>query len=96
MPSLPRRARPAIESIRHADKTERDAFYSGARWRALRLRKLMRDPLCEMCHRLGRVTLAEVVHHVIDRLKAPHLAYTWSNLESACNACHTRHHKTKG
>lgn len=73
-------------------KAERDRFYRGVRWIRLSKAKLSVNPLCEMCLAKGEETLATLVHHVMDRLARPDLAYTWENLQSACGSCHTRHH----
>ena len=89
-------ARPALASADlRESKRERDAFYSSARWRDLPKRHLAKFPLCAACLRKGDTTAANVVHHVQDRLQFPALAFAPSNLESACNSCHTTHHKTK-
>src|SRR5271166_2146777 len=39
--------------------------YNTRRWFRLRLQKLQRDPLCEMCLQTGEITVADVVDHRI-------------------------------
>src|SRR6185503_745494 len=63
-------------------------LYHTARWQALRLRHLAREPLCRACQLVGRVTRANVADH-----KIPHhgnLTLFWSeaNLQSLCQPCH--------
>ena len=76
-------------------KAERDRFYTGARWTRLRKRYLSKHPLCERCEAAGRVEPAIDVHHQVERLDAPQLAYSEDNLEALCKPCHTSHHKGK-
>ena len=99
MPQRLRTWRPAaVEAARKArpeTKAERDKFYCGQAWRDLRAAKLAADPLCAECLRAGRHTAADTVHHVLERLIRPDLAYDWGNLESSCKPCHPRRHKTR-
>jgi 5-methylcytosine-specific restriction enzyme A len=60
------------------------------RWRTLSERKRREDPLCEECMRLGNVTPATEVHHIVSIAAAPHLRLRWTNLASVCSACHAR------
>ena len=72
-------------------KRERDEWYNKPRWKSLSKRYRLHHPLCAHCLEKGIVTSARVVHHKIDRLAAPHLAFTWHNLESLCISCHNIH-----
>lgn len=78
-----------------ASARERKAFYNGKRWVELRRLVLLKHPLCKRCLAEGRVVEATVVHHVIERLERPDLAYDVDNLESVCGTCHTAHHARK-
>lgn len=70
-------------------------FYASARWRAVRLLVLERDPLCVECLRFERITPAVDVDHIQERLQRPDLAYELSNLRGLCHSCHSRHtHRT--
>src|SRR5206468_12734360 len=101
MPSRPRQYRPPGSAHvaeldrrryeRQAWRQEDKAFYSAPRWRKLRAAFLAHHPLCAECDRHGRTTLAEHVHHVLERKARPELAYDWDNLESLCESCHSRH-----
>lgn len=85
----PAHARDARASYERSEPRQEDKnFYSSARWRATRASVLRRSPLCEDCRRLGRLTPAEHVHHVLPRKDRPDLAYRPENLESLCQPCH--------
>jgi 5-methylcytosine-specific restriction protein A len=73
-------------------KKERDAFYSGNRWMDLRDRFLRKNPLCSRCKARGEIVEAALVHHVVDRLIDPKMAYSWTNLEAVCHSCHNKEH----
>jgi len=68
----------------------RQKFYRAKPWRSTRAVKLRRDPLCEHCKAAGRLEPATQVHHVLERLDRPDLAYDLTNLESLCASCHSR------
>jgi 5-methylcytosine-specific restriction protein A len=80
--------RRAYDKSRQADKD----FYCSTPWLKIRALKLAEQPTCEQCRSEGRTTLAEHVHHVIDRKQAPALALDWDNLVAWCKSCHSRHH----
>jgi 5-methylcytosine-specific restriction enzyme A len=88
-------AKPLTAGIKtDADRAsiERKAFYSGSRWEALRDRFIRKNPLCARCQSRGLTVVADIVHHVVDRLLAPAMAYSWTNLESLCHGCHNKEH----
>ena len=55
----------------------------------MRLRKLVRNPLCEVCLAKGLTEEARQVHH-IKAFKGLRdlLRLAWSNLQSVCVPCH--------
>ena len=67
-------------------------FYVSAEWKACRLAKLTKTPLCERC---GKP--AEHVHHKIrltpQNIRDPSISLNPDNLESLCEACHIKEHK---
>ena len=76
-----------------ADARERMAFYSSRRWVRYRKAFLAKNPLCMRCLPKGLIGAATIVHHKIERLDDPTLAWAWSNFEALCSPCHTAHHK---
>ena len=56
----------------------------------MRLAYLANHPLCVECEKLGRVTAAVVVDHVVDRRDAPERAYDESNFQGLCISHHNR------
>lgn len=79
---------------RHYDKAVRvrvrDNFYQSAAWRECRARILSISPLCAECQRQGKTVVATDIHHRIERLLRPDLAFVDSNLEALCHSCHSR------
>ena len=69
-------------------------WYSGSRWRKVRLRYLRLHPLCADpygTHReAGETVPATEVHHLVRRKDAPDLAYSMANLQGLCKSCHSR------
>lgn len=100
MPTInkPKKTRKNENTLRR----ERMEIYNTARWRELRLAKLMRDPLCEMCLKEGRVTPTEDVHHIVsfmtvyERDARLRLAFDYDNLMSLCKPCHQKIHNGEG
>ena len=64
--------------------------YLGNRWKAVRRRHLMGQPMCLRCGLFG-----EEVHHVKTRHEAPERRFDPSNLLTMCRACHAREHGKK-
>lgn len=74
-----------------------DKFYESARWKKKRAVILARDKyMCQVCRRYGRMVPATIVHHIKEVEDYPELAYTNSNLQSVCLACHNKLHPEKG
>lgn len=82
-PWLPKR-RP-FEGYRHHN-TE---FYQSTAWRKLRAVKLEQEPMCEECLKVGRLTPAQMVDHIVPINKGG-AGLDMDNLQSLCNACHAR------
>lgn len=82
-------------------RRERMEIYNTARWRELRLVKLSRNPLCEMCLKEGRITPTEDIHHIVsfmtvyDYQQRLRLAFDFNNLMSLCKQCHQKMHNGK-
>ena len=58
-------------------------------WRDQRAWKLRRNPLCEICEKEGRTTLATMVDHIIPVSEGGGM-YDMDNLQSLCSLCHAR------
>ena len=58
------------------------------KWSLIRLRFLKEFPLCYDCLALGRVEVANEVHHI--KKKRDSGTDEWDNLMSECHACHSR------
>lgn len=64
-------------------------FYKGKAWRSLRKDVLNRDMnLCQYCQLNDRVTVADMVDHIVPREIAESLELDMDNLVSSCNGCH--------
>jgi 5-methylcytosine-specific restriction endonuclease McrA len=74
------------------EERERKRFYASVRWRKVRKWFLAKNPLCVHCQAKGRFTAATTVHHLVERLVDPSLAFKVENLEALCSSCHTKHH----
>ena len=75
---------------------------NSAEWRKLRNEWLSEHPLCEVCYRdYEIITPAQCVHHIVPiesgsartDADAKRLAFSKSNLQSLCFACHSAIHK---
>nr|DAG50745.1 MAG TPA: HNH endonuclease [Caudoviricetes sp.] len=82
---------------------ERRKIYKSTRWRKLRELKIAQQPLCEMCLKEGKTTIAEDVHHIEsfmstdDKVLRLALAYDYENLMSICKMHHQMiHNKSNG
>ena len=69
-------------------------WYLLARWRhpvwGRRAQVLNRDPLCVECRKIGRVTEAEHIDHVIPHEGDPVLFWDPENLQGLCASCHSQ------
>ena len=71
--------------------------YHSTEWERVRQEAWARDHgLCQECLKRGRVTPAEIVHHVTELTPAnandPAITYNLDNLECVCRECHARLH----
>lgn len=69
------------------DKAEHDRFYHRAAWKKLRGLQLQIEPLCRECRKVGKLTAASVVDHIIPRTEGG-ADYDLNNLRSVCKPCH--------
>ena len=69
------------------DKAEHDRFYHRAAWKKVRLLQLQLEPLCRECRKVGKLTPASIVDHIIERSKGGS-DFDQENLQSTCASCH--------
>lgn len=83
-----------VESNRQYDKS-RDkkgvTFYNSGQWKKVRQAALTRDNgLCQHCLKDGDITMADMVHHIIEIRVNWLLRLVLSNLVSLCDSCHSK------
>ena len=59
-------------------------------WTQASKRYRAKHPLCVMCERRGKITLAAVVDHILPRHTHPHLFWDEDNWQALCMGCHSR------
>ena len=64
------------------------ALYRTARWKRTRAEQLARQPLCETCLSMGRITAATVCNHVDKDSKATIEGFYAGPFTSECTPCH--------
>ncbi|MFO0960871.1 MAG: HNH endonuclease signature motif containing protein [Isosphaeraceae bacterium] len=67
---------------------------SAQEWGKVHRLQLAREPFCEPCKKLDRLTPATAVHHKLPIEQRPDLALFLPNLESICRPCHSAKHST--
>lgn len=71
-------------------------LYRSSRWRRLRRRFLQENPLCVECKKVGRLTAATVVDHIIPHKGDEKLFWDEDNLQALCKSCHDRKTAAEG
>ena len=75
--------------------------YNTSLWRSLRSAYLMEHPICEMCLKEGKTTVATDVHHITEISNADtveemqQIGFDYSNLMALCEHHHTEIHAEK-
>ncbi|MGN7938511.1 HNH endonuclease [Metabacillus sp. 22489] len=82
------------ERHRLYDKYRRDkeaaSFYSSSAWQKVREQALIRDKgLCQLCLKKKKITLADMVDHIIPIKVMWEYRFDLENLQSLCNHCHS-------
>jgi 5-methylcytosine-specific restriction protein A len=92
----------SLKKKKYTKKTnnENHAFVYNTRiWRILRLQYLTKNPLCERCKKMEKLSLAIDVHHIIPistgktREAKQRLGYDINNLMALCEECHKYIHR---
>jgi 5-methylcytosine-specific restriction endonuclease McrA len=77
----------ARKSTRSLHKSNR-AFYGSSDWKALRIRKLKKDPLCQMCLPKGFLKDGMDIDHIVEIKDDYSRRLDISNLQTLCRSCH--------
>lgn len=73
------------------------AFYGTSEWKTLRLRKLQKDPLCQMCLNNGFLKDGHDIDHIVEISDDYSRRLDITNLQSLCRSCHMhKTHKERG
>ena len=64
-------------------------LYDKSRWRRSRRVFLARNPLCRMCHQIGKTTLATLVDHIKPHKGDKVLFWDQGNWQGLCATCHS-------
>lgn len=70
-----------------------DEVYNTDKWKKLRVLKLMKNPLCEMCLKEGVVKQGFDCHHVVPILEDMTKAFDEDNLMTLCRMHHIQIHE---
>jgi 5-methylcytosine-specific restriction protein A len=92
MPTRPPIHRPGPPRAAATPRPSSSARGYNWRWRKRSKQYLLENPLCAPCKRLGVLTAATIVDHVIPHRGNMELFWDESNWQSACKPCHD--HKT--
>lgn len=71
----------------HGRKAYAYLYYTAA-WKKLRAAQLLKQPLCEYCLLVGRVTVATVANHDPPHKGDADAFFDPDRLKSACKTCH--------
>jgi len=101
MPKIPlpeRKKYKRNKESRKRDNLNHKAVYNSKRWRTMRIEKLKRDTLCEICLKAGKLSSGVEVHHItpISTGKTikekQRLGFDPLNLMTLCQQCHKDQH----
>lgn len=98
MAYIPKPNKPRPKAAKYG---ERQGIYGTKKWKELRLSKLQRDPMCEVCKLEGKTKLAEDIHHLdsfmnYEGMMREYKAFDFKNLISVCRNCHISKCHNKG
>ena len=88
--------------MRHQHGQDYRKIITSYRWQMLRASYLREHPVCELCDKEGRTSLAVDVHHRVPIESARTypdmcaLAYDRDNLQALCKPCHEAEHVRLG
>lgn len=64
------------------------SLYKSKQWKAIRAKRLYKEPFCRTCTLLNKQTRAWIVDHVIPHKGDTKLFYDYANTQSLCETCH--------
>ncbi|MFB7142064.1 HNH endonuclease [Gottfriedia sp. NPDC056225] len=84
-----------MQRAKRYDQYKRDqrskSFYDSTLWKKVRDLVMRRDlGLCQQCKREDKITLADVVDHIIPIKKRWDLRLDKDNLQALCHKCHNK------
>lgn len=85
-PSLKQRPRPARKVSNWSKRESRQARGYGRAHDLMRARVLREEPLCQPCHRAGRVSASSIADHIVP--KAEGGGDERENYQGICHPCH--------
>ena len=65
-----------------------DSLYKTKEWKAIRAKRLYKEPKCRMCTLVGQQVKAWIVDHVKPHRGAPALFFDYENTQSLCETHH--------
>lgn len=75
---------------KHIRDKDASSFYSSSAWQKVREQALIRDKgLCQLCLKKKKITLADMVDHIIPIKVMWEYRLDLDNLQSLCNHCHS-------
>lgn len=63
-------------------------LYSTKEWKAIRAKRLHKEPLCRMCKQMSISTPAYIVDHIIPHKQDRKLFFDYNNTQSLCKPHH--------
>jgi 5-methylcytosine-specific restriction protein A len=79
-----KRARKSTVNMGHSNRQ----FYGSTEWKALRTRKIKKDPLCQVCLPKGFLSEGKDIDHIIEIKDNYSLRLDITNLQTLCRSCH--------
>lgn len=70
-------------------KRKNQGFYNSRQWRNVRDHYWLNNPVCEVCKKNGRATVADVIDHIIPISEGGDL-FGENNLQSLCHLHHNQ------
>ena len=81
-----------LERKRQLEKNRDSAYNRGydSKWAKARIAYLSKHPVCAMCQKVDRVTVATVVDHIVPHRGDKKLFWDSTNWQPLCKKCHDK------